>query len=285
MFNSNSARKNEFAFPAESFREIATLMQIQTGIKFDESKSALIYSRLTKRLRALGLQSFEQYCALVKSREGVDELVNMKDALTTNVTKFFREPHHFEHFKVHSLNRLISKARAGGRVRIWSAGCSSGQEPYSIALTLLSALPDARAYDIKILATDISSRILDVARSGIFSTDEINGIPESLRRSWLDVASDTFELDEAVKRLVEFKHLNLIERWPMRGPFDAIFCRNVTIYFNDKLQEEIWQKMVPLLAPQGTLYIGHSERVSGPAADLLSIDGITTYCIKSRMAA
>jgi chemotaxis protein methyltransferase CheR len=285
MINSNSVGKREFAFPAASFQEIATLMKVQTGISFDESKSALVYSRLTKRLRALGMESFEQYCMLIKSSDGAAELSHMTDALTTNVTKFFREPHHFEHFKKNCLPRLISKARAGDRVRIWSAGCSSGQEPYSIALTILSTLPDARAYDIKILGTDISSRVLNIARQGVYPLDEILGIPQDLKRSWVDVASDSFEFDEAAKRLIEFKHLNLIERWPLRGPFDVIFCRNVMIYFNDELQDQIWRKMIPLLVPNGALYIGHSERVSGSAAQLLTLDGITTYRMKMKAAA
>lgn len=201
-------------------------------------------------------------------------------ALTTNVTRFFREPHHFTHLKAKLLPPLLTEARRGGRVRIWSAGCSSGQEPYSIALTILSLMPDARAFDIRILATDINPRVLEAGRAGIYEKDELGDLPADLRRSWMepaDAAGGTWRFDDAVRSLVTFRPLNLMGAWPMRGTFNAIFCRNVVIYFEEETQMRIWDRMMPLLMPEGCLYIGHSERVTGPALTLVSLEGTTTY--------
>jgi chemotaxis protein methyltransferase CheR len=149
----------EFAFTGEDFRTIAAVLHGDAGIYLPDSKATLVYSRLAKRLRVLGLSSFREYCALIQGQNGVDERQAMLAALTTNVTRFFREPHHFEDLRAKVMPALAAKARGGGRVRLWSAGCSTGPEPYSMALTLLSALPDAARHDIKILATDIDPNV------------------------------------------------------------------------------------------------------------------------------
>ena len=275
----------EFTLSAQNFAEIAGIMLRDCGIEFSESKSALVYSRLVKRLRDLRLQSFDQYCDLIRGDQGTAERGRMRDALTTNVTRFFREPHHFEHLRKHVLSPAIARVKEGGKLRIWSAGCSSGQEPYSIALTILDMLPDARSYDVKILATDISEQVLATARAGRYPLEEYDSIPANMRKSWTESHGDSFELDDAAKGLVTLKSLNLIQPWPMKGPFDAIFCRNVVIYFGEATQIQIWQKMLPLLTPAGSIYIGHSERVSGPAASRLVVDGVTTYRMKKAAAA
>ncbi len=196
----------------------------------------------------------------------------MLTALTTNVTRFFREPHHFEHLKTRVLPHLIANARRGGRIRLWSAACSSGQEPYSIALTLLSLWPEAASHDVKMLATDIDPHMLATGRRRA-STRSASSEPvprrpaQALLRA--DARSTASRIGASARRcaaLVAFRQLNLIEPWPMQGPFDAIFCRNVVIYFDEPTQQRIWEKFVPRLAPDGALYIGHSERVTGPAA-------------------
>ncbi|MFM8754164.1 MAG: CheR family methyltransferase [Phenylobacterium sp.] len=269
----------EYSFTIDDFRTIAALIYEQAGIALTETKASLVYSRLAKRVRLLGLSSFASYCALVDSPEGADERSAMLNALTTNVTRFYREPHHFVHLRDEVLRPAIPHLKAGGRMRLWSAACSSGQEAYSMALTVLSVLPDAPRFDIKILATDIDSRVLDQARAGVYPDDLVEPIPAAQRDRWMRRDPKDRHariMGEEVRALVSFKELNLIGDWPVRGPFDAIFCRNVMIYFDDPTQERICSRFLPLLAPGGRLYIGHSERVSANIPALVS-DGLTVY--------
>lgn len=272
--------EGEFAFTASDFRRIAELLYEQAGISLTETKATLVYSRLAKRLRALGLRSFGEYCAMIASPGGEAERANMLNALTTNVTRFFREPHHFDHLRDQVLAPRLAALKAGARMRLWSAACSSGQEPYSIALTVLSLLPEAPSLDIRILATDIDSRVVAQAREGVYPADLVEPIPADFRNRWLerDPANPRqWRMGEAARSLIAFKELNLIGPWPMRGPFDAIFCRNVVIYFDEPTQETIWSRFAPLLGAEGRLYIGHSERVTGPSADGYLSDGLTVY--------
>jgi chemotaxis protein methyltransferase CheR len=270
--------EGEFAFTGEDFAQIARLLYEQAGITLSESKSTLVYSRLAKRLRTLGLSTFAEYCALVASPRGEDERSAMLNALTTNVTRFFREPHHFDHLREHVLAPRIAALKAGrGRIRLWSAGCSTGQEPYSMAITVLSLLPDAPNLDIKILATDIDTKVLATGREGIYNEDLISAIPPEGRNRWLekDRATGDWRMGAAARSLISFKELNLIGQWPVKGPFDAIFCRNVVIYFDEPTQEKIWSRFAPLLGEDGRLFIGHSERVSGSGRWVS--DGLTVY--------
>ena len=268
----------EFGFDKSDFAFIATTLYEGAGINLPASKANLVYSRLAKRLRALGLESFRDYCALVGSEEGTEERAQMIAALTTNVTRFFREPHHFDHLRAKVVDPIAAEIKQGRRLRIWSAGCSSGQEPYSIALSILSLLPDARAYDVKILATDINPLVLDTARKASYPAEEVVSVPADLRRSWMEnVGSGAMRLDEAPRGLVTFRPLNLIGAWPMKGPFDAVFCRNVVIYFDEKTQMRLLTRISTLLRPGGYLYLGHSERMVGPAEALFRLDGTTTY--------
>jgi chemotaxis protein methyltransferase CheR len=269
----------DFAFTNDDFSRIAALLQRQSGIHLQASKASLVYSRLAKRLRALGLESFNEYCELVAT--DADERMNMLAALTTNVTRFFREPHHFEHLRSRVLPPLLEPARKGAPVRLWSAGCSSGQEPYSIALTILSLMPDAASRDIKILATDIDPNMVARGRRGIYTPAELREAPADLKRRWFEAAPGddrgNLRVKQEMRALVSFRALNLIGAWPMRGPFHAIFCRNVVIYFDEATQLQLWNRIAPLLSSDGCLYIGHSERVSGPALGALDSVDITTY--------
>jgi chemotaxis protein methyltransferase CheR len=271
----------EFAMTETDFRKIAAMLHGDAGIALLETKATLVYSRLAKRLRALGLASFKDYCALVASTEGLDERQKMLAALTTNVTRFFREPHHFEHLHDKVLPRLLERARAGGRVRIWSAACSTGQEPYSCAFTLLQAVPDIARLDVKILATDIDPNVVAEGRAATYGEGAMAGIPADLRTRGFDRVDGphgpAWRVKDEARALVSFRELNLIGDWPMKGRFDVIFCRNVVIYFEEATQARVWSRFAPLLEPGGTLYIGHSERVTGPAASQLAPVGITTY--------
>jgi chemotaxis protein methyltransferase CheR len=269
----------DFRFTKEDFDRIAALLHRESGIHLHRSKASRVYSRLAKRLRALRIESFHEYCKLVAEDGG--ERLNMLAALTTNVTRFFREPHHFEHLKSSVLPQLLEAARRGAPVRLWSAGCSSGEEPYSIALTVLSLMPDAASRNIKILATDIDPHMLAKGRGGVYSPGELAAVPAELRRRWFEPepgeGQGSLRVGDDLRALVAFRALNLVGDWPMRGRFQAIFCRNVVIYFDETTQSRLWSRLLPLLAPGGCLYIGHSERVTGPSMSAVDSVDITTY--------
>jgi chemotaxis protein methyltransferase CheR len=268
----------EFHLSTTDFNTIAKIIHDEAGIALGENKGQLVYSRLAKRLRLLGLSSFQEYCDLVTSDDGAAERQAMLAALTTNVTRFFREPHHFEHLKTTILPPLLQKAKQGGRVRVWSAACSSGQEPYSIGMTILSLMPDAGRYDVKILASDIDPNILREGQEAVYPDAAMESVPPALKSKWfINSGSGSVRASEELRALVTFRKLNLIGTWPMQGLFHAIFCRNVVIYFNAETQAKVWGRFVPLLEPGGALYIGHSERISGSAEQMLRSDGVTTY--------
>lgn len=271
--------EGEFAFTGHDFQRIASLLYGEAGITLPEGKATLVYSRLAKRLRALGMEAFRDYCDLVESGQGADERMAMMAALTTNVTRFFREPHHFDLLKSQVLEPLAPAVRAGRRLRLWSAACSSGQEPYSMALTVLETLPDAGRLDVRILATDIDPNMVAAARNAVYSEDLIEAIPSALRNKYLErdpEARHLWRLSPAVRDLVRVQPLNLIGDWPMKGRFDAIFCRNVVIYFDDATQERVWRRFAPLLNPGARLYVGHSERVGYEGSPFIS-DGLTAW--------
>ena len=271
----------EFPFTVADFRNLAEILLGETGITLDEGKMPLIYARLSRRLRALGLESFQRYCTLVSTHAGAGERRLMIESLTTNVTRFFREAHHFEHLAAEVLPQLVEDARRGGRVRLWSAGCSSGEEPYSIALTVLSLLPDARRYDLKILATDVDTQMLACGLTGRYPSSATSRIDPALRERWMSRAADFDEtgdwlVGDDMRALVDFRAANLIGDWPMKGPFQVIFCRNVIIYFDETTRDQVLSKMVPRLAPGGRLYLGHSERIKPADGDLRFV-GPSTY--------
>jgi chemotaxis protein methyltransferase CheR len=269
----------EYPFTEADFRQIAALLHADAGISLPETKATLVYSRLAKRLRALGLGSFQDYCDLVQTDAGAGERQKMLASLTTNVTRFFREPHHFDHLREQVLPGLLDAARKGARVRIWSAGCSSGQEPYSAAMTLLALDPQAARHDIRILATDIDPNVIAQARAGIYPETLLSEVPAELRRRFVRGAGQPgrARVVPELRELIVFQELNLHGPWPMKGRFDVIFCRNVAIYFEEDLQVKLWARFAEALTAKGVLYIGHSERVAGPAARELKPEGITTY--------
>ena len=274
--------EGEFLLTAEDFRAIAAMLHADAGIALAASKATLLYSRLAKRLRALGLANFREYCELLAQPGEREERGRMLAALTTNVTRFFREPHHFDHLRTQVLPPLLAAAQKGARVRIWSAACSSGQEPYSVALTILDLLPEAARYDVRVLASDIDPNMVAAGREGQYGDDVLAAVPAPMRQRWFKPIADGMEAGEDLRRLVGFRELNLIGDWPMKGGFDAILCRNVVIYFAEDTQARIWSRFMPLLSPGGYLYIGHSERLSGPAVGAFENAGITIYRKRSK---
>jgi chemotaxis protein methyltransferase CheR len=265
-----------FTLSDQEFEAIAQFAHKHFGLALAASKKPLVSSRLARKLRQRNFTSFKEYLACLDGPSSEQERSGLLSLLTTNVTHFFREPHHFETLRNDVLPPLIEQARRGGRVRLWSAGCSNGQEPYSIAMTVLDLCPDAAKLDFKILGTDIDPVVVRHAKAAKYPEDELAQIDAKYRK--LVPARDAEgRLPDSLRKLITFGVLNLIEPFPFRGRFDAIFCRNVAIYFDNPTQQKVWQAFQNALNPGGYLFIGHSERMSGPAAQHLKTAGITTY--------
>ena len=270
--------KGDLIFTDQDFARIAAYAYREFGLSLQSSKKDLVYSRLVRRVRHLNLPDFAAYCTLLETPEGASEHDSVVSALTTNVTHFFREGHHFDLLAEQVLKPRLTRLKARERLRIWSAGCSAGMEPYSIAMTVLDQLPDAGQQNVRILATDVDPVILARAREGRYTAEETRPIPDRMKPQSLGPAPDGgVRILPRVSQLVHFAELNLMQDWPIRGPFDAIFCRNVAIYFDKPTQARLWQRFAALLAPDGVLFIGHSERLSGPAETAFTSLGVTAY--------
>jgi chemotaxis protein methyltransferase CheR len=274
-----TAQRTEFAFRDSDFQTVVRLVREQTGIVLGDHKRDLVYGRLSKRLRAMGMEDFAGYCELVESEEGVAERRQMVNAITTNLTGFFREPHHFEFLGSTVLAALKrDKQTTQRRLRLWSAGCSSGEEPYSIAMILRDSLAhEAAGWDARILATDIDTDVLARARSGLYDEERADAVPAGFRNRFLrKLPGGKVEMADPLKSLITFKPLNLFDPWPMKGPFDAIFCRNVVIYFSKEDQRTLFGRFADMLVPGGYMFIGHSETLFR-VSDQFRLVGRTIY--------
>jgi len=269
------ADTREFAFTEADYAFLSQLAHHYAGITFGPQKKEMVYARLSRRLRALEMPDFAAYRAYLQCDAGQQEIQQLINAVTTNITSFFRERHHFEHIASTVLPDI--QARGQRRLRFWSAGCSVGMEAYSLALTLADCLGSLAGWDIRILATDIDTSVLATGREGIYPEEQWEKIPPPLRHHLRhDEATRTLEVPEELRQMVAFKPLNLLEPWPMRGPFDAIFCRNVVIYFDKPTQKTLFARFAELLKPQGWLYIGHSENLFS-VSDAFEPMGRTIY--------
>ena len=264
------------------FRFLRDFVYEHCGIALGEHKRQLVQGRLARRLRALHLPDYAAYCALLRADPDA-ELGELASAISTNVTAFFREPHHYELLERELLPQwLAHKRRDGDRLRIWSAGCSSGEEPYALAMVLAEALEKhgATGVDAKILATDLSPQALETARNGVYPLDKLDGISEERRRRWLLRGDGEYAgyacVHPRLRELVTVQPLNLLHDWPMRGPFDAIFCRNVVIYFDQPTKQRLFNRYAALLPAGGHLFLGHSESLHGINDDFELI-GRTVY--------
>jgi len=246
----------------EDFDAIARMVRDAAGITLGPNKRELMFGRLNRRLRAHGLQSFAEYRALLESPDGAAERGEMVNAITTNLTSFFREPHHFECLAGTVLPGLLAQS-GSRRLRIWSAACSSGEEPYSIAMVLHRALTGKSGWDARILATDIDTNMVRIAAAGCYDADRAATIPAAFRPLVTPAEDGRVAMAPPLRQRITFKPLNLLGDWPMRGLFDVIFCRNVVIYFDKQVQRTLFQRMANLLTPRGWLFIGHSESLLG----------------------
>jgi chemotaxis protein methyltransferase CheR len=268
--------QREFEFSDADFQALSKIAYEHAGIMLPEAKKNLLYGRLSRRLRTLGLPSFEEYRQYLKENSA-EELQLFINALSTNHTKFFREQHHFEHFVSDVVAPFLAAHPTGGRLRIWSAGCSSGEEPHTIALILAAEIKDLAARDVRILATDIDTDVLRKAAQGIFSAEAVSAVPAKYRAPLSKADGDNVAIDRKVCSLISFGHLNFMDdKWPMRGPFDAIFCRNVMIYFDGPTKTKLVDRFTDLLRVGSWLYIGHSESLLG-SHPRLKLAGRTIY--------
>ncbi len=253
----------------DDFKFICQFVYQNTGIVLNDSKREMLYRRLTRIVRDRKLDSFSDYCQLLRV-QGDKEKDFFINAITTNLTSFFRENHHFEYLTREEFPALIKSKVAGSngkkRLRVWSSASSTGEEPYSIAITLLEAMKNELAnWDIKILATDIDSNVLAKGKAGVYDVNRIEDIPQKLKQNYFfqgcGKSSQSVKVHEKLNNIITFKQLNLLQDWPMKGPFDVIFCRNVIIYFDKKTQQELFSRYYEMLTPGGLLFLGHSENL------------------------
>ena len=270
----------EFEFSDADFRDLAQFAYSQAGIALADSKRNLVYSRLSRRLRTLGMSTFREYRDYLAANEA--ELEAFINAISTNLTKFFREVHHFDHLRTHVAAHFgqTGYRSAGGRLRIWSAGCSTGEEPYTIAAVLTREIRNIERYDVKILATDIDTEVLSKGMRGEYPAESLAEVPTMYREyfpsSGASRKSGHIVMGDKLRSLITFRRLNLMEPWPFSGLFDAIFCRNVMIYFDGPTKTTLVERFTRQIKPEGWLYIGHSESLLGlhPGLELV---GRTIY--------
>ncbi|WP_085906674.1 CheR family methyltransferase [Kiloniella majae] len=271
-------QEREFPFSDQQFKTLTKMVYDRTGIVLKDNKKNMVYGRLARRLRKLKMYSFKEYLSYLDSPDGTSETGMLINAITTNLTKFFRESHHFKHLFT-ACEEIVEAQTARGenrRLRLWSAGCSSGEEPYSIAIIMSELLKRTPSIDIKILATDLDTGMLQTGMSGIYNKKSAEAMPDKFKKKYTQEISETqIKMSSELRNLITFKQLNLLEQWPMKGPFDIIFCRNVMIYFDQPTKVSLGKRYAELLRPDSWLYIGHSESL--PDETNLKLIGKTIY--------
>ncbi len=269
----------EFDFSDKDFQRVKKLVLEHTGICLSDIKHDMMYSRLAKRLRYLSLDSFSDYIDLIESGDK-SELGDFTNSVTTNLTSFFREQHHFDYLKATLIPHLMKLNADSRKIRIWSAGCSTGEEPYSLAITLKEVIPDSAGWDVRILATDLDTNVLETGRNGVYSTERVNGIPSSVLKRWFNKGKGEREglvrASNELRDMIIFKQLNLMGQWPVKAGVDVIFCRNVVIYFDKETQAVLFDRYAETLRSDGYLVIGHSENLHN-VTDRFKLLGKTIY--------
>jgi chemotaxis protein methyltransferase CheR len=254
-------RLREFQFTEKDFNRVAKLVGQHAGISLPFHKEALVYGRLARRLRALGLKSMREYLELLDD-ETSPEFTFFVNALTTNVTSFFREDHHFQYLANEFLPEMC-RGKRDIKLRFWSAGCSKGMEPYSLAIVLYEYMEKFGPIDAKILATDLDSSVVEIAEKGVYPEDALDGMSEDRKKKWFRQGrgehAGTIRVSPLLQRLITFRKLNLMDQWPMKGQFDMVMCRNVVIYFDRSTQAQLFYRFSDILKPNGLLVLGHSE--------------------------
>lgn len=255
-------RRREFHLGDDDFDALRELVKSHIGIHLTSQKRELVYGRVSRRLRALGMRDFREYRALLSDVES-GELGAFCNAITTNLTAFFREPHHFDFLREWLVQRRGAQSAGERRLRFWCAGCSTGEEPYSLAMSLYEALGDLRGWDVRILATDVDTDVLAHAQRGVYTRERLGDMDAKRRSRYFrqrgEGPTGQYGVSPQLRELVCFRPLNLIHELPMKGPFDAVFCRNVVIYFDKDTQYALYARIAKLQHPGGLLFVGHSE--------------------------
>jgi chemotaxis protein methyltransferase CheR len=278
--NARADKVREFGFTDADFESLRRLAREQAGINLTDAKRELVYGRVSRRLRELGIASFADYRALLAGPQAASELGEFVNAVTTNLTAFFRENHHFQYFREQLLLQRAADPQASRRLRIWCAAASTGEEPYSIAISVAEAIPDWQKWDIRILATDLDTNVLRHAEAGIYTEERVREMPRALVAKYFTRTGDGDAVRVKVKpelaQMITFRQLNLIQPLPMKGPLDAIFCRNVIIYFDKDTQRDLFARMAPLQRPGDMLFLGHSETLF-KVSDAWTLVGKTVF--------
>jgi len=270
----------ELDYSTQDFGRIAAIVKAVAGIRMPESNQALVYSRLARRIRDQGFERFSDYIDRIETGPDAAECTAMVEALTTNTTRFFREDYHYDTFVRELLPDLAEHAAAGGRVRLWSAACSSGEEAYSLAAVVLKHFPEAPRHDFRILATDISGAVLDTAKAGLYPSASAASVPDDLARIMFEpqkTTSGDLSIRPDLRDMISFRYMNLMDPWPVRGPFAAVYCRNVMIYMEEQTQARVWAALAEVIPQGGYLFIGHSERIGPEFRDRYELTGKTTF--------
>lgn len=273
----NLATEKEFNYQDSDFIRVKKIAYDFAGIDLNESKKNLVYNRLAKRIRFLELSSFSTYLDYVEA-QGESEFVQLINAITTNLTFFFRENHHFEHLKNTVIPELISLNKTSKKIRIWSAGCSTGEEPYSLAIILKESVP--AGWDAKVIATDLDTQVLETGSNGVYKIDRLKGVEESRKKKWflkgLSGNEGFIKVKPELQEMVEFGQVNLMGEWNVPPTVDVIFCRNVVIYFDKPTQRKLFNRYAERLPANGHLFIGHSESLY-KVCDRFELLGKTIY--------
>ncbi|MCH2058451.1 MAG: protein-glutamate O-methyltransferase CheR [Thalassotalea sp.] len=256
-------RDKAYQLSSQDFKFVCDYVYDAAGIVLGESKREMLYRRLSRVIRERDLSSFTEYCQILRKHPEREQTYFI-NAVTTNLTSFYREKHHFEYLQNYEFPKLLTQNLASKRVRIWSSASSTGEEPYSLAITTYEAFKSLLSqWDVKILATDIDSNVIATAKAGVYDKTRIEGIPGQIRKRFFQQGTgnnrDKFKVVSSARDLITFKTLNLLHEWPMKGPFDVIFCRNVLIYFDKETQLYLFERYYNMLKPGGLLMLGHSE--------------------------
>ncbi len=268
---------HEFDFTEHDFNQVQRIVYDFAGIDLNESKKNLVYNRLSKRIRFLEKRSFKEYLQYV-NQQGEEEFVHLINAITTNLTFFFRENHHFEYLAEHVIPELLKTNHASKKIRIWSAGCSTGEEPYSLAIVLKENVP--AGWDARVLATDLDTAVVQTAMTGVYDIERLKGMDQARKKRWFLKGNGSkagkVKVKPELQEIIDFGQINLMNDWPIEGKVDVIFCRNVVIYFDKPTQSRLFDRYANLLAGHGHLFIGHSESLY-KVCDRFELLGKTIY--------
>ncbi len=278
-------RSEQRTLKPEDVEFVCRLVYDLSGIVISSNKQEMLYRRIMRRIRHLKLDSFAAYCQLLREDDGTETPLFI-NAITTNLTSFFREHHHFDYLEKEFIPNRIMRPKGKRKLRLWSAACSSGEEAYSLAIVVQKVFASRlSAWDVKILATDLDSDVLEACHRGQYSEEKTSGLSAKILANYFTKEMGTeqtvYSAGHAIKNLIVFKQLNLLGRWPMRGAFDVIMCRNVLIYFDKPTQELVVRKLYERLAPGGVLILGHSESLP-PSVEGLEVIGRTIFLQKEK---